>query len=757
MFRALLKVFDGYGSFFGLRHPLSRLLLVACTMLHPLTGLSGLGCAALVVLTRYLLSFPAEGGELEIVNGLLFGMLIGSLYAPCGASLVVLSLAAVLIVLLTACLTDTLGKICRLPVLGLPYVITGYIMLPLAPHLGMTPLLAAPGLVSLPALAESPLNLLAPLGSLYFNGTAWGGIIVFLAFALSSRYLALLTLGASIVCTLFLHYGYFDNQSSGLGLLSANPLPLLIAQMNGVLSAGVIGGLYTVPSPRSIMVAMASAILACLLTLLFEHTFWSSTFPPLALPFVLATYIVLLALSAARGGPWLRFWLFTPALPEASLERLMIGRARGVDLHSVALRCPVSGSWKVYQGFDGDYTHKGPWRYALDLIQTVDGKSYKEDGNTLTEYYSYCKPVLSPGWGTVVALTNTCADNQPGDVELVENWGNYLLIRLDNGPYVMLAHLQRGSIRVNVHSRVEPGQLLALCGNSGRSPQPHLHIHVQMTPEIGASTVPFHFCHVLVKESNGQTTYKLNASPAQGEKIKSTSRNAALARALHLTVGRCFDYSVCLPSPETGTTGSTGCNSAADRCRIERLTIKLDLAGQFSIEAVDRETRPGTKAVGKRARALFSVSDDLAAFFDRSGESKLLDVFVLSLGLTPLAEGNLNWQDKVPVRLLPASPVIKLLWSLLHPFSPCIDSFYSRTWDARRRLWIQKGRHSMPICAGLTRSWLTEVQLSELSGVLAIDLADQKGQLLTARLDGWGVKEDNGIPGIMQQQQVGKL
>lgn len=757
MFRAVLKVFEGYGSFFGLRHPLSRLLLVACTMLHPLTGLSGLGCAALVVLTRYLLSFPPEGGELEIVNGLLFGMLLGSLYAPCGASLVVLALAAVLIVLLTACLTDTLGKLCRLPVLGLPYVITGYIMLPLAAHLGMTPLLVAPTLLALPALAESPLNLLAPLGSLYFNGTACGGIIVFLAFALSSRYLALLTLGASIVCTLFLHYGYLDNQSSGLGLLSANPLPLLIAQMNGVLTAGVIGGLYTVPSPRSIIVAMASAILACLLTLLFEHTFWSSTFPPLALPFVLATYIVLLALSAARGGPWLRFWLLTPALPEVSLERLMIGRARGVDLHSVALRCPVSGSWKVYQGFDGDYTHKGPWRYALDLIQTVDGKSFRDDGNTLTEYYSYCKPVLSPGWGTVVAFTNTCADNQPGDVELVENWGNYLLIRLDNGPYVMLAHLQRGSIRVNVHSRVEPGQLLALCGNSGRSPQPHLHIHVQMSPEIGASTVPFHFCHVLVRE-NEQTTYKLNASPAQGEKIKSTSRNAALARALHLNVGRCFDYSVCLPSPET-TTDSTACEPVADRCRIERLAVKLDLAGQFSIETVERDgTMPGPSATGKRARALFSVNDDLAAFFDRSGESKLLDAFVLGLGLTPLAEGNLNWQDKVPVRLLPASGVMKLLWSLLHPFSPCIDSFYSRTWDARRRLWIQKGKHTMPICAGLTRHWHTEVQLSELSGVLAIDLADQKGQLLTARLDGWGVREDNGIPGIMQQQQqIGKL
>src|ERR1700733_3491805 len=119
MIRALLKVFDGYGSFFGLSHPLSRFLLLTCTMLHPLTGLGGLECAAMVVIWRRLLSFPQQGGQLEIVNGLLFGMLIGSLYQPGSAAAMVMALAAVLIVLSTACLNDTLGRVWGLPVLGL--------------------------------------------------------------------------------------------------------------------------------------------------------------------------------------------------------------------------------------------------------------------------------------------------------------------------------------------------------------------------------------------------------------------------------------------------------------------------------------------------------------------------------------------------------------------------------------------------------------------------------------------------------------
>ncbi|MFA7336494.1 MAG: urea transporter [Candidatus Obscuribacterales bacterium] len=767
------KILGGYGSFFGLHHPLSRLLLLACTMLHPATGISGLECAALVLVTRKMLSFPA-GGEIEIVNGLLFGMLIGSLYQPSLASLTVLAIGAVLIVLATVCLSDTLGKAWRLPVLGLPYVLTSYLMLPIASHLGMAPLTIPPiAPLAMPLLGqshlynnlefsldwlpwlvaptgESVLNLFAPLGSLYFNGTPLGGLIVFIAFAISSRYLAVLALAASITCTVFLQLfwstiypgAYNGSISSSLSsalsstlssttgnfhpsILAVTALPILIAQMNGVLTAGIIGGLYTVPSIRSIAVALGSALLACLLTLFLENTFWSNSFPPLALPFVLSTYIVLIGLSSARGGPWLKFWLITPALPEQSLERLTIARARGLDLHSVALRSPVSGTWKIYQGVDGEYTHKNQWRYALDLIQTENDRSYKESGTLLSDYFSYGKAVLSPGWGTVVSLVNNCSDNQPGAVDLLNNWGNYIIVQLDNGPYVMLAHLQRGSVRVNAHSRVAPGQLLALCGNSGRSPQPHLHIHVQTQPEIGSSTVPFHFCHVLVTAQDGGTTYQLNASPKENERIKAPARNAALARALNMNVGRCFEYSV-----------SQG--SAINLTR-EKLTVALDLNGQFSLEL-----RPGNQA-----KTNFTASEDLIAFFGRNNKpSNFLDTFVLAVGLTPLAEGNLQWQDKVPVRLLPIPWVVKRLWAMLHPFSPCLDSEYTRTWNSKEMIWIQTATHNLQLFC-FNYSYRTEARISELSGLLSIESFDNKGQrLLKATLDGVGIREDNGIPEI---------
>lgn len=793
MLKAFAKVFSGYGSFFGLHHPLSRFLLFACTMLHPATGLSGLECAALVVVTRKMLSFPA-GGEIEIVNGLLFGMLIGSLYQPSLASITVLALGAVLIVLATVCLSDTLGKAWRLPVLGLPYVLTSYLMLPIASHLGMTPFLApfiathaathaalstsplATPPFAIPALGqshlfnnlefrldwpsglvaptgESVLNLFAPLGSLYFNGTPLGGLIVFVAFAISSRYLAILALAASITCTVFLQQLYTPINPS---ILAVSTLPLLIAQMNGVLTAGIIGGLYTVPSIRSILVAISSGLLACLITVFLENTFWSNSFPPLALPFVLSTYAVLIGLSSSRGGPWLRFWLITPALPEQSLERLTIARARGLDLHSVALRSPVSGSWKIYQGVDGAYTHKNQWRYALDLIQTENHRSYKESGTLLSDYFSYGKAVLSPGWGTVVSLVNSCPDNQPGEVDLLNNWGNYILMQLDNGPYVMLAHLQRGSVRVGAHSRVAPGQLLALCGNSGRSPQPHLHIHVQTQPEIGSPTVPFHFCHVLVTTQDGSTTYQLDASPKENETIKAPTRNAALARALNLNVGRRFEYSVsqgcglnnkshCHYKPGTKSENDTKSENVTNQdlkaisLSREKLTVVLDLNGQFSLE-----TGPDCQA-----KTSFTASEDLIALFGRNNKaSQFLDTFVLAVGLTPLAEGNLQWQDKVPVRLLPFPWAVKLLWAMLHPFSPCLSSEYIRTWNSKEMIWIQTATHNLQVF-NFNYTYCTEARISELSGLLSIESFDNKGQrLLKATLDGVGIREDNGIPEI---------
>lgn len=55
--------------------------------------------------------------------------------------------------------------------------------------------------------------------------------------------------------------------------------------------------------------------------------------------------------------------------------------------------------------------------------------------------------------------------------------GNHVVISQGaGGPFVLLAHLQQGSVRVRVGDRVHPGEVVAACGNSGNSTQPHVHL-----------------------------------------------------------------------------------------------------------------------------------------------------------------------------------------------------------------------------------------------------------------------------------------
>ncbi|WP_286929582.1 MULTISPECIES: M23 family metallopeptidase [Aeromicrobium] len=57
--------------------------------------------------------------------------------------------------------------------------------------------------------------------------------------------------------------------------------------------------------------------------------------------------------------------------------------------------------------------------------------------------------------------------------------GNHVVIAMgDGGPFVLLAHLRQGSVRVAVGDEVVEGRAVGACGNSGNSTQPHVHLQV---------------------------------------------------------------------------------------------------------------------------------------------------------------------------------------------------------------------------------------------------------------------------------------
>jgi murein DD-endopeptidase MepM/ murein hydrolase activator NlpD len=73
--------------------------------------------------------------------------------------------------------------------------------------------------------------------------------------------------------------------------------------------------------------------------------------------------------------------------------------------------------------------------------------------------------------------------------------GNHVVIAIaDAGPYVLVAHLQRGSVAVQPGRFVTVGQPVGRCGNSGNSTEPHVHLQVSdSTDWTTASGLPFAF------------------------------------------------------------------------------------------------------------------------------------------------------------------------------------------------------------------------------------------------------------------------
>ncbi|RPF28919.1 M23 family metallopeptidase [Georgenia muralis] len=111
-------------------------------------------------------------------------------------------------------------------------------------------------------------------------------------------------------------------------------------------------------------------------------------------------------------------------------------------------------------------------------------------------YVGFGLPITAPVAGTVVEAADTMPDHEGRRSQLalvryalgqpararagVDSLaGNRVVIAVGpEGPYVVLAHLRRESVRVDPGQRVEVGELLGECGNSGNSTEPHVHVQV---------------------------------------------------------------------------------------------------------------------------------------------------------------------------------------------------------------------------------------------------------------------------------------
>lgn len=154
------------------------------------------------------------------------------------------------------------------------------------------------------------------------------------------------------------------------------------------------------------------------------------------------------------------------------------------------LRLPFDGEWLVVWGgrtVEQNYHAAYPdQRFALDFLVVRDGSSHAGEGMSNEDYYCFGLPILASGAGTVVTAADGAPDRTPGELIDHESLGNHVIIDHGNGEYSFLAHLKQGSVLVSEGQYVQAGEELGECGNSGRSSEPHLHYHLQTTPDFAA-------------------------------------------------------------------------------------------------------------------------------------------------------------------------------------------------------------------------------------------------------------------------------
>lgn len=175
---------------------------------------------------------------------------------------------------------------------------------------------------------------------------------------------------------------------------------------------------------------------------------------------------------------------------------------------------PFAGQWYVANGgTDRKTSHSwGVWpqRYAYDFVVVDEGgKTCSGSGKELRNYFCYGKDILAPADGEIVSL----ADGHPesrvygdgsAECRAKDMRGNYITIRHQEKEFSTLAHLMPGSITIALGQKVVRGQMIARCGNSGNTSEPHVHFQLNDGKSFFASAgLPIRFSNVWAEE-NGQ-------------------------------------------------------------------------------------------------------------------------------------------------------------------------------------------------------------------------------------------------------------
>jgi urea transporter len=476
--------------------------------------------------------------------------------------------------------------------------------------------------------------MLQAFGAILFQPHSIAGILVFIGLAVTSPLSTFVAVSAL---------------AAGIGAMTQLGFPLgpdyiTWCGFNFLLCGIALGTGYFITSGASLLLAVAGAAICALLSVALAAALRYFSLPASALPYNLVVLGLVYPLRL-RWFPGALHPSPTPGkAPDFAARHALIDARRFPYLKTPALFLPCEGPRVITQAFDGAMTHRGPWQFALDFEAGQQGATYSGSGAELADYFVFGAPVLAPCPGVVAGVVNDVPDNKPGQNNPDANWGNSILLYSDAGYYVMLAHLQKGSAMVYPGQRVARGTPLGHCGNSGRSPIPHLHMHAQNTGFLGAVTRPFCIKHYIETAADtGRGVFHTAGFPSEKAHVRPASPNAALSECLYGWLPGEYRYQL------TGENGKSW---------EETLALDFDEAGRYRL----RSRRRGGQLSAFISEGIFFTTN--LEGDDRS----LLAFFGAGISRVPcINEPDVTWEDYVStVPFLP--PAARWLGNFAEPF-----------------------------------------------------------------------------------------
>jgi len=381
---------------------------------------------------------------------------------------------------------------------------------------------------------------------------------------------------------------------------------------NFILISVALGGFFLVANLKNYILAIIGVIVSVVLLDSMEVFFNTYLLPVYTMPF---NIVVLLFLMLLVSIPYKDYNYIIKESPEKSLS-YFLSQVYRFGGNGIKIALPFTNRWSVYQGFDGKWTHKGKWRYAYDFVIKKGGKTYNNEGLYLDDYYAFGQTILSPINGYVIAFRGDLVDNFIGSVDRINNWGNYIILKSDYGYFVKICHLMQNSISLKIGDYVQTGQILGRCGNSGYSPEPHIHIQVQKYGVLGSETLPFKFIDYLQNDK----LYFYNL-PKIDEEIEATIQDKSMQLRLNFILDDRYKYIV-----------------YKDKEKFEEIefVVNMNDNGEFYLSD------------GKN-RLYFYSYDKLFYFYEyEGGESYLKELFRIAPKI-PLINKTIEYSDTLPL------------------------------------------------------------------------------------------------------------